>query len=114
MSNKLYVGNLSFNVTQNDLEDHFASMGTVQSCKLITDRDTGRSKGFAFVEMDSPEEAQSCIDSMDGQDFQGRSVRVNIAQDRPSGGGGGGGGGGGRGGFGGGGQTERKRPPIEE
>lgn len=93
MSNKLYVGNLSFDCSQADLEDKFGEVGTVASCNLIMDRDTGRSKGFGFVEMDTPEMARSCIDALDGADFMGRNMRVNVAQDRNGGGNRGGGGG---------------------
>lgn len=82
MSNKLYVGNISFNATEETLTNAMAQFGTVTSCKIITDRDTGRSKGFGFVEMGSDEEAQKAITGMDGQDFDGRPMRVNIAQPR--------------------------------
>lgn len=108
MGKKLYVGNLAFSVTENSLNDLFSQHGTVDSCRLITDRDSGRSKGFGFVEMSTDEEAQSAIDALGGQEFEGRALTVNEArpQEPRSGGGfGGGGGGGGRrqGGFGGGG-----------
>lgn len=108
MSTKLYVGNLSFGVTSEDLQDHFAQAGTVESAKVVEDRDTGRSRGFGFVEMASAEEAQTAIEQFNGQDFDGRSLVVNEARPREEGGGGGGrggrgGGGGGRGGYGGGG-----------
>ena len=109
---KLYVGNLSFNTTEADLTDLFAQAGTVESARIITDRDTGRSRGFGFVEMSSREEGQAAIDQLGGKEVDGRALTVNEAkpQEQRSGGGGGGrgggrGGGGGRssGGFGGGG-----------
>jgi cold-inducible RNA-binding protein len=104
MSTKLYVGNLSFSVTSDDLQDYFAQAGTVESAKVIEDRDTGRSRGFGFVEMSSSEEAMAAIEQFNGQDFEGRSMVVNEARPREEGGGGGNrGGGGGRGGYGGGG-----------
>ncbi len=105
MSTKLYVGNLSFGVTSDDLHEHFAQAGTVESAKVVEDRDTGRSRGFGFVEMASSEEAMAAIEQFNGQDFDGRNLVVNEARPREEGGGGGnrGGGGGGRGGFGGGG-----------
>jgi RNA recognition motif-containing protein len=107
-ASKLYVGNLSYNTTSSDLEQLFAQHGTVQSAEIISDRDTGRSKGFGFVQMGSDQEAQSAIDALNGQNVDGRNLTVNVArpkEDRPRGGGfgGGGGGGGGRGGYGGGG-----------
>ncbi len=104
MSTKLYVGNLSFSVTSDDLQDYFAQAGTVESAKVIEDRDTGRSRGFGFVEMSSSEEAAAAIEQFNGQDFEGRNLVVNEARPREEGGGGGrnnnyrGGGGGGRGG----------------
>jgi len=91
MSNKLYVGNLSFSTGEEDLEELFGSHGEVVSAKLVTDRDTGRSRGFAFVEMASAEDAQKAIENLDGKDFMGRNLKVNIAkprEDRPRGGGG--------------------------
>lgn len=107
MSTKLYVGNLSFGVTSDDLQEHFAQAGAVESAKIVEDRDTGRSRGFGFVEMASAEEAQAAIEQFNGQDFDGRNLVVNEARPREEGGGGrggrGGGGGGGRGGYGGGG-----------
>jgi len=109
MGNKLYVGNLSYNTTGSDLEQLFAQHGTVQSAEVIADRDTGRSKGFGFVEMSSQEEAQKAIAALNGQEHDGRALTVNEAkprEDRPRGGGGGfggGRGGGGGGGYGGGG-----------
>jgi len=108
MSTKLFVGNLDFKVTENDLQDAFAAYGTVVEANLVTDRATGRPRGFAFVTMSSPEEAQKAIEGMNGKDLGGRALNVNVARPREerSGGGGGGrgyGGGGGRGGYGGGG-----------
>ena len=107
MGSKLYVGNLSYNVTSTDLEQLCAQHGTVQSAEVIQDRDTGRSKGFGFVQMGSDEEAQAAISAQNGQQHDGRALTVNEAkprEDRPRGGGGGGygGGGGGRSGGGGG------------
>ncbi len=107
MSTKLYVGNLSFGVTSDDLQEHFAQAGTVESAKVVEDRDTGRSRGFGFVEMSSSDEAQAAIEQFNGQDLDGRSLVVNEARPREEGGGGRGGrggGGGGRGGYGGGGR----------
>ncbi len=99
----MFVGNLSFNITENDLEDAFAAHGTVVETNLMMDRATGRPRGFAFVTMGSPEEAQKAIEAMNGKELQGRSLTVNIArprEERTPGGGGrrdfGGGGGGGR------------------
>jgi RNA recognition motif-containing protein len=111
MGNKLYVGNLSYNVRDDDLQQAFAQYGTVSSAKVMMDRDTGRSKGFGFVEMGSDPEAQAAINGMNGQALDGRAIVVNEArprEERPGGFGGGGsrggfGGGGGSGGFGGGG-----------
>jgi cold-inducible RNA-binding protein len=111
MSTKLFVGNLSFNTTENDLQDAFAAHGTVVEANLMMDRATGRPRGFGFVTMGSPEEAQKAIDAMHGAQLDGRPLTVNIArpkEDRPPGGGGGGrreyGGGGGGGSRGGGGR----------
>jgi RNA recognition motif-containing protein len=104
MGSKLYVGNLSYNTTGSDLEQLCAAHGTVQSAEVIADRETGRSKGFGFVQMGSDEEAQAVIAALNGQEVDGRALTVNEAkprEDRPRGGGGGGGGG--RGGYGGGG-----------
>jgi len=98
MGKKLYVGNMSYETSQADLEQMFGAHGTVESAQVIMDRDTGRSKGFAFVEMSSDDEAQAAIAALDGQDCGGRALKVNEAKPRPSGGGGGGGYGGGRGG----------------
>src|SRR5215212_4585775 len=118
MGSKLYVGNLSYNTTSSDLEQLFSPHGTVTSAEVIQDRDTGRSKGFGFVQMGSDAEAQAAIAALNGQQSDGRALTVNEAkprEDRPRGGGGGGGGGGyggggggrsgggGRGGYGGGG-----------
>lgn len=104
---KMYVGNLSWSVTQADLEALFATYGAVRSAEVIMDRETGRSRGFAFVEMESQEAAQQAMQALNGNDFQGRNLTVNEARERsprPGGGGGGRGGyGGGRGGPGGGG-----------
>jgi RNA recognition motif-containing protein len=98
---KLYVGNLPFTSTQADLEDLFGSHGTVASVNVITDRETGRPRGFAFVEMENASDADDAIRALDGSNLGGRDIRVNEAEDRR---GGGGGGGGGRGGGGGGGR----------
>src|SRR5688572_14435740 len=108
MGSKLYVGNLSYNTTGSELEQLFSQHGTVQSAEVIADRDTGRSKGFGFVQMGSDAEAQAAIAALNGQDHDGRAMTVNEAkprEDRPRKGGFGGGGGrgdGNRGGFGGG------------
>jgi RNA recognition motif-containing protein len=99
---KLYVGNLTYSVTSSDLEQWFAQYGTVQSAQVIQDRDTGRSKGFGFVEMDTEAEAQAAIDGLHDQEYEGRRLTVNEAKPREPRTGGGGGGGG-RGGYGGGG-----------
>ena len=80
MSNKIYVGNLSWNVDENTLSEQFQSFGTVSSCKIITDRDTGRSKGFAFVEMSSPAEAEEAIRELEGFMLDGRNLRVSEAK----------------------------------
>ena len=117
MGKKLYVGNLSYDVDSSALEQLFAAHGTVESAQIITDRDTGRSKGFGFVEMSSDDEAQAAISALNGQEHGGRALTVNEAkpkENRSGGGGGGGrggfgggGGGGGRGGYGGGGGGSR-------
>ena len=98
MGRKLYVGNLSYNVTDSELQQIFEAHGTVQSAQVIMDRDTGRSKGFGFVEMGSDDEAQAAITALNGKEVGGRTLTVNEARPRPEGGprGGGGGGGGGR------------------
>lgn len=101
MGRKLYVGNLSYGVRDSDLEELFAAHGTVASAQVIMDRDTGRSKGFGFVEMGSDQEARAAISALNGKELEGRNLTVNEARPREEGGGGGGGRG--RGGFGGGG-----------
>src|SRR5262245_20391353 len=108
MGKKLYVGNLNYDTTDADLETMFAAFGTVQSAQIIMDRDTGRSKGFGFVEMGSDQEAQAAIAGLSGKQVGGRNLTVNEARPKEDRGGGGGGrggygGGGGRGGYGGGG-----------
>ena len=107
MSMKLYVGNLSFATSNSDLQELFASVGTVESASVVEDRDTGRSRGFGFVEMSSKEEGERAIEELNGKEVDGRELKVNEAkprENRTGGGGGGyGGGGGGRGGYGGGG-----------
>jgi RNA recognition motif-containing protein len=103
MGNKLYVGNLAYSVRDDDLQQAFAQFGTVSSAKVMMDRDTGRSKGFGFVEMGSDAEAQSAINGMNGQALDGRALVVNEARPREERPGGFGGGGGRSGGFGGGG-----------
>ncbi len=113
MGKKLYVGNLSFSVTEGSLQDMFAPFGNVESARLITDRDSGRSKGFGFVEFSSDDEAEKAIAEMNGKEVEGRALTVNEArpQEPRTGGGGrggfGGGGRGGGGGFGGGGGGSR-------
>ncbi|MFN8845614.1 MAG: RNA recognition motif domain-containing protein [Bdellovibrionales bacterium] len=114
MNKKIYVGNLPYSAGDADLADTFGAYGTVESARIVTDRDSGRSKGFGFVEMATPEEAGKAIEALNGQDFMGRKLMVSEArpqEPRTGGGGGGrggfgggrgGGGGGGRGGFGGG------------
>jgi cold-inducible RNA-binding protein len=109
MNSKLFVGNLSFNTTENDLQDTFAACGSVTEVNLITDRMTGRSKGFAFVTMGTPEEAQNAIQTLNGKDVNGRAMNVSEARPREERGGGGGGGyGGGGGGGGRGGDRDRR------
>lgn len=111
MSTKLYVGNLSFDTSGSDLEELFGEVGTVESATVIEDRDTGRSRGFGFIEMSSKEEASQAIEQFNGREVDGRELKVNEAKPRENRGGGGGGGrggyggggGGGRGGYGGGG-----------
>jgi RNA recognition motif-containing protein len=100
MGKKLYVGNLTYGVTDSDLQTMFAAHGTVQSAQVIMDRDTGRSKGFGFVEMGSDQEAQAAIAALNGKEMEGRTLTVNEARPKPEGGGGRGYGGG-RGGGGG-------------
>lgn len=120
MGNKLYVGNLGYSVGEQELEQLFSQYGSVQSAKIIMDRDSGQSKGFAFVEMSTDAEAKAAIDGLNGTELQGRAMTVNEArpkEDRGGGGGGGGrsygggggGGGGRRGGGGGGGGGDRRR-----
>jgi RNA recognition motif-containing protein len=117
---KLYVGNLSFNTSSEDLQQLFAQAGTVESASVVEDRETGRSRGFGFVEMSSKEEGEAAIQKFNGQDLGGRALNVNEAKPREDRGGGGGrggfggggnrggnGGGGGRGGYGGGGGGNR-------
>ncbi len=103
MGNKLYVGNLAYGVRDEELQQAFAPFGTVTSAKVMMDRDTGRSKGFGFVEMGTDAEAQAAINGMNGQALDGRAIVVNEARPREERPGGFGGGGGSRGGFGGGG-----------
>jgi cold-inducible RNA-binding protein len=104
MSTKLYVGNLAFQTTSQDLEQLFGQAGTVQSASVVEDRDTGRSRGFAFVEMATQDEANSAIEQFNGKELGGRALKVNEAKPRENRGGGGGGGRGfgGGGGYGGG------------
>ncbi len=113
MNTRLYVGNLSFNTNAEGVRSAFQEFGTVSDVHLVTDRETGRSRGFAFVTMGTPEEAAKAIEGMDGKTLDGRPLRVNEAEQRQARGGGGGGGGGGgyrggggggRGGYGGGGR----------
>ncbi len=99
MSMKLYVGNLSFNTSNQDLNELFGSVGTVESTNIIEDRETGRSRGFGFVEMSSKEEGQSAIEQLNGKEIDGRELKVNEAKPQENRGGGGGGRGGDRGGF---------------
>ena len=115
MGNKLYVGNLAYAVRDESLQQAFGEFGTVTSAKVMMDRDTGRSKGFGFVEMGSDAEAQAAINGMNGQPLEGRAIVVNEArprEERPGGFGGGGGGGnrGGGGGYGGGGGGGGRSP----
>ena len=112
MGKKLFVGNLSFSTTGPELESLFATVGTVESASVVSDRDTGRSRGFGFVEMSSDQEAQAAVAGLNGKESNGRTLTVNEAKPKEGGGGGGGGrggyggggGGGGRGGYGGGGR----------
>jgi RNA recognition motif-containing protein len=103
MGRKLYVGNLPYSATEQTLRDAFAASGTVDSVSVITDRDTGQSKGFAFVEMASDREAQAATEAMNGKMLDGRQIKVNEAKPRENRGGGGGGNRGGGGVYGGGG-----------
>jgi RNA recognition motif-containing protein len=92
MNNKLFVGNLSFNTTENDLQDLFAAHGTVTEANLMTDRATGRARGFGFVTMSTPEEAQKASEALNGHSVDGRALTVNLAKPREERSGGGGGG----------------------
>ena len=92
MGNKLYVGNLNYQTPEFDLRDHFAQYGEVVSANIVTDRDTGRSRGFGFVEMSNSDEAMSAQNALDGQELDGRQLKVNEAKPRNDRGGGGGGG----------------------
>ena len=103
MGKRLYVGNLSYGTNETDLRDLFAQLGNVAEVKVVMDRETGRPRGFAFVEMSTDSEAQEAIAQLNGRELDGRTLKINEAQER-TGGGGGGGGGGGRGGGGGGGR----------
>lgn len=111
MSNKLYVGNLSFRVTSEDLQEYFGAAGAVESANVVFDRETGRSRGFGFVEMADEDSANNAIAQFNGQEYDGRNIVVNEARPRENGGGGGGrggrGGGGGGSYGGGGGRNER-------
>lgn len=118
MGKKLYVGSLSYNIDDRDLETIFAAVGKVQSAKVIMDRDTGRSKGFGFVEMSAESEAQKAIQDLNGTMHDGRAIMVSEAKPETARGGGGGGrggfgGGGNRGGFGGGGNRGGNRDRDE-
>ena len=104
---KLYVGNLPWSIGDQELETLFSSYGSVRSARVITDRETGRSRGFGFVEIDEDDGAQRAMTELDGREQDGRALRVNEAQERERGGGGGGGGGGRGGGGGGGGGRDR-------
>ena len=113
MSTKLYVGNLAFQTTSQDLQELFSQAGTVQSASVMEDRETGRSRGFAFVEMSSQDEATSAIEQFNGKEVGGRTLKVNEAKPRENRGGGGRGFGGNRGGLGGndgGGRNRRPEP----
>jgi cold-inducible RNA-binding protein len=107
MAKKLYVGNLGYGITDSDLSKMFEAHGTVESAQIIMDRDTGRSKGFGFVEMKTDQEAQAAIAALNGKDSGGRALTVNEAKPKTEGGGRGGAGGG-RGGYGGGGGGGRR------
>ncbi len=110
MATKLYVGNLPYSAKEESLSAHFSSAGSVASVKIIIDRETGRSKGFGFVEMESEDGAQNAVSQLDGQEFEGRSLRVSEAKPQPEkpSFGGGNRGGGSRGGFGGGNRGPRR------
>lgn len=103
MSTKLFVGNLDFNVTEKELQEAFAGHGTVMEVNVVTDRATGRPRGFGFVTMSTPEDAQKAIEGLNGKNMGGRTLNVSIAREREQRSGGGGG----RGGYGGGGRRER-------
>lgn len=109
MSNKLFVGNLSFNLTENDLQDMFAAHGSVLEANLMTDRMTGKPRGFGFVTMSSVQEAEAAVNALNGKTVDGRALTVNVARPREERGGGGGGGRGGYGGGGGGGGGRDRR-----
>jgi RNA recognition motif-containing protein len=111
MSNRLYVGNLPYTAAEQDLEELFGQVGAVQSVNVMRDQATGRARGFAFVEMNSADDAQRAIDQLHNAQFGGRTLTVNEARPRPAGGGAGGPRGGGGGGFGGGGGAGRRREP---
>lgn len=83
MSKKIYVGNMNYATTEDSLRELFGQFGTVESVAVVVDRATGRTKGFGFVEMESPEAAQAAIQKLDGQEFEGRKLRVNEAQEKP-------------------------------
>ncbi|MBN2064660.1 MAG: RNA-binding protein [Sedimentisphaerales bacterium] len=102
MGKKLYVGNLSYDAVSEDLQDWFSEFGKVESANIISDRETGRSKGFGFVEMSSDDEAKAAIEGLDGQECGGRNIKVNEAKPQENNRGAGGSRGGSRGGFGGG------------
>ena len=106
MSLRLYVGNLNFRTTSDDLRDHFSQAGEVDSASVVEDRETGRSRGFGFVEMATSEGAAAAIEMFNGKDFNGRNITVNEARPREDRGGGGGG----RGGYGGGGGGGNREP----
>ena len=108
MGKRIFVGNLPFSTTNSDLEKLFGEFGACESVTIVTDRDSGRSRGFGFVEMASPAEADTAIAQLNGRDIGGRSINVSEAKARSEGGGGGGGGGGGRGRGGGGGGYGRR------
>ena len=113
MAKRLYVGNLAYSVTEADLREVFTETGTVADVKVVLDRESGRPRGFAFVEMSTDDEAAKAMQTLNGREIQGRAISVSEARERGAGGGGGGGGGGGRGhgrgGFGGGGGGGRER-----